>query len=46
VTDVDDLILNTLGSLLGYVLVVGPRGRRGLPQGRPEKTKTDQEVVA
>jgi glycopeptide antibiotics resistance protein len=41
VTDVDDLILNTLGTLLGYVLVVGPRGRAGLP----ETTKTNQEVV-
>ena len=42
VTDVDDLILNTLGTLLGYVLVVWPRGRAGLP----ERITTDREVVA
>jgi glycopeptide antibiotics resistance protein len=46
VTDVDDLILNTLGSLLGYVLVMGPRGRVGLPPGQPEKTNTTQEMLA
>jgi glycopeptide antibiotics resistance protein len=45
VADVDDLILNTLGSLLGYLLVVRTRDRVGLPQTQPEKTKTDEEVV-
>jgi glycopeptide antibiotics resistance protein len=45
VADVDDLILNTVGSLLGYVSLAGPRGRVGLPPGQLEKTKTDQEVM-
>jgi glycopeptide antibiotics resistance protein len=46
VTDVDDLILNTVGTLLGYTWVARQQSRRGLSLGQVEKSNTEPEVIA
>jgi glycopeptide antibiotics resistance protein len=42
VTDVDDLILNTLGSGVGFVLATGLRGRRGIGMDTSMNPMDDQ----